>query len=607
MASTYARILEKIKSQSQPMVELAWRALTWVVTAKRLLKPEELAIMIAIDSNTRSIKELQKKYQGHVAIEACCGLLKSDDGFVRPIHFTVEEFLKESNKFIPNEGEANSELARRSIEYFLCKEFRCIKSFFSTQSGDGENRICESAGNGGLAYIFSYWDEHLREARRPLTADLRALLKTLFECGNRHAPYTVKRNSQKAASVLSLCAAFDIFEVYNELYVLDNSAISSKQLKEAVDEAARGGSVSTVEALLSLMNEEDGKNHSSIHEAACRGHAEVVHFFISRGVKIDATRSFPDGTISTAFAVATENQKWNVMKILIESGADVNTKVYRYGTALQCAATHGNQPMLELLLANGADVNICGGSRWGPLHAAASGGQSSIVKILLSHGADPKLRHKYHGTPVEAAARGGHQETLQILLANGAKVDANRSSALSDAAREGNEAIFEILLAHGASATNGNHLQAAVLGGSAKIINTLLAKVTDVDAQGGEYGTALQAAAYASDEAAVQMLFDKGADVNAQGGKYGNALQAAACSGHEAVVQFLLEKGADVNAQGGEYGNALQAAAYRGYKAVVRILLEKGANFNAEGGHCSNALQASMKDCRLDIAALLVQ
>jgi hypothetical protein len=42
----------------------------------------------------------------------------------------------------------------------------------------------------------------------------------------------------------------------------------------------------------------------------------------------------------------------------------------------------------------------------------------------------------------------------------------------------------------------------------------------------------------------VELLLGKGADVNAQGGFYGNALQAASVTGHEKVVELLLGKGA---------------------------------------------------------------
>ena len=61
----------------------------------------------------------------------------------------------------------------------------------------------------------------------------------------------------------------------------------------------------------------------------------------------------------------------------------------------------------------------------------------------------------------------------------------------------------------------------------------------------------------------VQLLLDKGADVNAQGGTYRGALKAASRDGNVRVVQLLLDKGVGVNAQtpqGGYYSNALQAA-----------------------------------------------
>ena len=65
----------------------------------------------------------------------------------------------------------------------------------------------------------------------------------------------------------------------------------------------------------------------------------------------------------------------------------------------------------------------------------------------------------------------------------------------------------------------------------------------------------------------VQILLDRGADINAQGGQYGNALQAASECGHDMVVQMLLDRGADVTAhQGGGYRNALLAAPAAGHE-----------------------------------------
>ncbi|KAK4207229.1 ankyrin repeat-containing domain protein [Rhypophila decipiens] len=182
----------------------------------------------------------------------------------------------------------------------------------------------------------------------------------------------------------------------------------------------------------------------------------------------------------------------------------------------------------------------------------------------------------------EAASSGGHEEMVQMLLDKGAEVNAQGGDY-------------------------GNALQAASSGGHWKIVQMLLDKGAEVNAQGGYYGNALQAASSGGHGKIVQMLLDKGAEVNAQGGYYDNALQAASSEGHEEVVQMLLDKGAEVNAQGGVYGNALQAASSEGHKKVVQMLLEKGAEVNAQGGHYGNALQAASSEGHEKVVQMLLE
>ncbi|MCJ1378443.1 hypothetical protein MMC17_001542 [Xylographa soralifera] len=173
-----------------------------------------------------------------------------------------------------------------------------------------------------------------------------------------------------------------------------------------------------------------------------------------------------------------------------------------------------------------------------------------------------------YGTTFHAASAGGHDKVVQILLDKGA--DANAQGGCY-----------------------GNALQAASAGGHNKVVQILLDKSANVNTQGGDYGNALQAASWGGHDKVVQILLDKSANINAQGGHYGNALQAASAGGHNKVVQILLDKSANINAQGGYYGNALQAASAEGHNKVVQILLDKSANINAQGGHYGNALQAA--------------
>ncbi|ERF68928.1 hypothetical protein EPUS_09418 [Endocarpon pusillum Z07020] len=173
---------------------------------------------------------------------------------------------------------------------------------------------------------------------------------------------------------------------------------------------------------------------------------------------------------------------------------------------------------------------------------------------------------------LQLAAFNGHDKVMRTILVD-EDVDINRTD------RDGNTALMWALL-------KGHEKMV-------QMVQMLLEKGAEVNAQGGKYGNALQAASNRGHEKVVQMLLDKGAEVNAQGGYYGNALYEASNGGHEKVVRILLDLGAKVNAQGGYYGNALQAAAWGGYEKVMQMLLDKGAKVNVQGGHYGNALQAA--------------
>ena len=175
---------------------------------------------------------------------------------------------------------------------------------------------------------------------------------------------------------------------------------------------------------------------------------------------------------------------------------------------------------------------------------------------------------KDFGTTLHAASLGGHEKVVQMLLEKGANINAQ-------------------------GGLYGSVLQAASLGGHEKVVQMLLEKGANINVQGGRYGSTLQAASIRGYKKVVQMLLEKGANINAQGGYYGSALQAASSKGHEKVVQMLLEKGANINAQDGLYRSALQAASSKGHEKVVQMLLEKGANINAQDGLYRSALQAA--------------
>jgi ankyrin repeat protein len=212
---------------------------------------------------------------------------------------------------------------------------------------------------------------------------------------------------------------------------------------------------------------------------------------------------------------------------------------------------------------------------------ASKNGCGMSARLLLA--ADPAIvnsKDKDGKTPLFVAAEQGHQEVVEMMLEKSSDINAQ-------------------------SGRHGNALYAASVEGRKEVVTLLLEKGADVNAQGRQYGNALQAASARGYKDIATLLLDKGANVNAQGGQFGNSLQAALIYSHKDMATLLLDKGADVNAQGGPYGNALQAAIVNGRMDMATLLLDKGADVNAQGGHYDNALQAASVNSYKDIVTLL--
>ena len=75
----------------------------------------------------------------------------------------------------------------------------------------------------------------------------------------------------------------------------------------------------------------------------------------------------------------------------------------------------------------------------------------------------------------------------------------------------------------------------------------------------------------------VEMLLKRGAEADAQNSNGGTALMAAAQYGHEQVAEMLIQHGAEVNLQSSEGWTALASAAASGHLPIVLRLLRAGA------------------------------
>ncbi len=139
---------------------------------------------------------------------------------------------------------------------------------------------------------------------------------------------------------------------------------------------------------------------------------------------------------------------------LLDFGINANWWASRYNheTALHASAQEGFADILKLLLDRGADVNASTKIGATPLMRAARNGRSEIVRVLLRSRADVQMKDSKGLTALHYAAEMGRDETMKLLLQNGAAVNAKTSdghTALQLAADRGHEGTVRLLKSHG--------------------------------------------------------------------------------------------------------------------------------------------------------------
>jgi ankyrin repeat protein len=101
-------------------------------------------------------------------------------------------------------------------------------------------------------------------------------------------------------------------------------------------------------------------------------------------------------TISRSGIRDSINGDINLVKKIIRSGVDINARHDPFEwTLLGCACRNGWFDIVKYLLDEGADVNAVDNTNCAPLYEAAINGHMEIVEYLLSNGADKHHRNDF--------------------------------------------------------------------------------------------------------------------------------------------------------------------------------------------------------------------
>jgi len=290
------------------------------------------------------------------------------------------------------------------------------------------------------------------------------------------------------------------------------------------------------------------------------------------------------------FDAIQAGEKEKVKALLEKDKTLLEAKNDRGSTALIVAASVGKTEMVKLLVNNGADVKAMNDFLNTPLHYAALSGDVESFILLENKGADLEATNNRGAYPRDYAVQSGNLELFKYIEKKGLDIEkrgSNGATLLHNAAHSGNHEIFKYLADKGmdVNATDNdgdNVLVWASSGGNVDIIKYLVEeRKMDFNKAGNTGNKPMHSAVGWGRLEATKYYLEKGVDINEKLESNRIWLHYAVNNARSSeVVKLLIEKGADVNTVDDNGNTPLVWAVGSGSLENVKLLVENGAKLN---------------------------
>jgi len=152
--------------------------------------------------------------------------------------------------------------------------------------------------------------------------------------------------------------------------------------------------------------------------------------------------------VNGTFQWASENGHLEVVKLLVEKGADIHAD---NDNALRWASKNGHLEVVEFLVEKGADIHA---NNDGALKWASKNGYLEVVEFLVEKGADI---HANNDCSLRQASANGRLEVVEFLVEKGADIHADNDGALKWASGNGHLEVVKFLVEKGANIHANNN------------------------------------------------------------------------------------------------------------------------------------------------------
>ena len=285
--------------------------------------------------------------------------------------------------------------------------------------------------------------------------------------------------------------------------------------------------------------------------------------------RTEAVNAFFPGLGMTPLMLASMGGRTELVKILLNMGADARMRGADSVSALGLAISGDLHETVEALLDHGLDAteevikDDLVGCIQRPLAYATCVNTPKVAELLVKRGASLKVKKGGRTMMMWAAAK-GYVDVVRALLDRGEDVHAVSSkgeTVLKKAAKSGNMELIKMLVEdHRADVNRGSPLKSAVKDGRIDAIKYLLAKGAKINSQRPSNGdTALIIAVKSKvDAGVVELLVDNGATLDHANKKQETAFLIASKNvSTYPLCLALMKKGANVNAQDSKGKSAL--------------------------------------------------
>ena len=302
------------------------------------------------------------------------------------------------------------------------------------------------------------------------------------------------------------------------------------------------------------IEEKDEDGCSPLFMASKAGALDIVKMLLQAGADVNVTYHTQDNVGYTCLTLAASHGQTETVRYLVGlPEVDVNQRGDDF-TALHWACQEDFPDVVKVLIDAGADIEVKDDNGCSPLLLASKDGSLATVRMLVKAGADVSGTDNERETCLTLAAYFGHTETVRHLLCL-PEVDVNQSCN---------------------SGFTSLHL--GVIQTHPDVVEVLVNAGADVEAKYDGVGrTPLHCACEVGEREIVKMLLEAGADVCATDNDGDRCLALAACNGHTETVRYLVGlKEVDVNHRNNEDSTSLHYVRLNGHAGVEQVLLEHG-------------------------------